>query len=245
MAIIRTYSSTQALAQAAATHIREIALEAVDDHGRFALALSGGSTPIPTYAALASSPFREDMPWEDTHVFWGDERSVPPDDEGSNYRMVHETLLEPLSLPENNVHRIRGELKPQLAAKEYEKEIRGFFNEDPPHFDLILLGMGEDGHTASLFPNTSALLSPQKSRLVLPNYIDDLDTWRITFTPRLINAAHHATFLVSGEEKAERVYQVLSGRHQPETLPAQIVKPVDGTLSWFLDEGASKYLHAS
>jgi 6-phosphogluconolactonase len=245
MAIIRTYSSTQALAQAAADHILDIALEAVDDQGGFAIALSGGSTPIPTYKILASPPFSEDMPWENTHIFWGDERSVPPDDENSNYKMVHDTLLKPLTLPEDNIHRIQGEMTPQLAAKEYEKEIRSFFAGDPPHFDLILLGMGEDGHIASLFPDSTAFLSPEKSRLVLPNYIDALDSWRITFTPRLINAASHVTFLVTGEEKAKRVYQVLSGRYRLEALPAQIVKPVDGTVTWYLDESASKFLHAS
>ncbi|MFO8036952.1 MAG: 6-phosphogluconolactonase [Anaerolineales bacterium] len=245
MAIIRTYTTREALAQAAADHILDIALEAVDDHGWFAIALSGGSTPIPTYTLLANPPFSDEMPWGNTHIFWGDERSVPPDDKDSNYKMVHDILLDPLSIPEANIHRIQGEMTPQLAAKEYEKEIRHFFPGDPPHFDLILLGMGEDGHIASLFPDSTAFLAPEKSRLVLPNYIDTLDSWRITFTPRLINAAYHVTFLVSGEEKAERVYQVLSGRYHPESLPAQIVKPVDGTVTWYLDESASKYLHAN
>lgn len=243
MAIIKTHSTPQALAQAAAAHIQDAAFEAVAEHGFFSLALAGGSTPIPTYQILSAPPYEESMPWEKTHIFWGDERSVPPDHENSNYKMARDVLLDPLSFPEDNIHRIRGELKPQEAAKEYEKEIREFFNGDPPHFDLILLGMGTDGHTASLFPGSTALLSPQKSRLVLPNYIDALESWRITFTPRLINAAFQVTFLVSGEKKAERVYQALSGRHQPDKLPAHIVNPAEGTVTWYLDAGASKYLH--
>lgn len=243
MAIIKTYSSPQALAHAAAAHIQDSAFEAVADHGFFSLALAGGSTPIPTYQILASPPYEESMPWEKTHIFWGDERTVPPNHEKSNYKMARDVLLDPLSIPEENIHRLQGELKPQEAAKEYEREIREFFNADPPHFDLILLGMGTDGHTASLFPGSTALLSPQKSRLVLANYIDALESWRITFTPRLINAAFQVTFLVSGEKKAERVYQALSSRHQPDKLPAHIVNPAEGTVTWYLDAGASKYLH--
>lgn len=243
MAIIHTVNSTTALAQAAATHIRDLVLTAVQTKGHFTLALSGGSTPLPTYQQLASPPFRDHIPWENVHIYWSDERAVAPDDEDSNFHAAYQALIEPLSLPEENIHRIPGEKKPQQAAEEYEHEIRQAVEGDPPRFDLILLGMGSDGHTASLFPHTAAVQPGDGGRLVVANYVEDLNAWRITFTPLLINAAAQITFLVSGEEKAQPVYQVLAGRHQPQKLPAQLIKPEDGTLIWFLDQDAAKYLH--
>lgn len=245
MAIIKTLSTTEELASAAANRMLELAHESVTDHGIFTVALSGGSTPLPTYELLARPPFSEQMPWEYVHIFWGDERAVPPNHENSNYRMAHEVFIDPLGLPEQNVHRIKGENQPQQAAEAYEQDIRDLVGGQPPSFDLVLLGLGEDGHTASLFPNTTAITSPTKHRLVMANYIDKLDSWRITFTPRTINAARHVLFLVSGKNKAEPVYRVLAGRHDPEAVPAQVVNPSNGTLSWYLDREAAAYLHSA
>lgn len=244
MAIIRTVSSPQELARSAALHIMGLATEAVDANGQCSIALSGGSTPIPTYHMLTESPFRDRIPWDKVHIFWSDERTVPPDDEDSNFHAAYQSFIEPLSLPESNIHRIKGEIDPPQAAEEYEREIRQVLGGNPPRFDLILLGMGADGHTASLFPKSQAVLTPKDTQLVAANYVEKLKSWRITFTPRLINAASQVTFLISGKGKSQRVYQVLAGRHQPEKLPAQLIKPEDGRLTWVLDQEAAQYLHS-
>jgi len=243
MAIIRTYPDSDILATAVADHILDTAQESVSSHGMFAIALSGGSTPLPVYQLLAQPPYSEEMPWEYVHIFWSDERTVPPGHEKSNFSAANRILIEPLSLPEQNIHRIKGEIEPQEAADEYEQDIRDLVGGQPPSFDLILLGLGPDAHTASLFPHSSALVSPPKSRLVVPNFVEKLDSWRITFTPRLINAARHVAFLVTGDEKADCVYQVLAGRHQPVNVPAQAIRPDNGALSWYLDHRAARHIH--
>jgi 6-phosphogluconolactonase len=247
MAAVETYPDAESLAQAGAEHFVTLAKAAIAAHGRFAVALSGGSTPRGLYARLASDEFSSQMDWPRVHLFWGDERCVPPDHPDSNYLLARETLIDHLPIPAENVHRIRGELEPEEAASDYEHTLRTFFappadeNEKPiPRFDLILLGMGTDGHTASLFPGSAAL--HERRRWVVAYYVDKLHAWRITVTPIVINAAIYVTFLVSGASKAERLQQVLTGPYEPDLLPAQIVKPDDGHLLWLVDAQAAAML---
>jgi len=237
----RVYPDAASLARAAAEHCVTLAAEAIAARGRFAIALSGGSTPRATYALLATEEFDARVDWSRVHVFWGDERCVPPDHPDSNYRMARQALLDKTSIPTENVHRIRGELPPDQAATAYQAELEAVLGAGG-RFDLILLGMGEDGHTASLFPGTAAL--HEQTRWVVAHYVDKLSAWRVTLTPVAINAAAHVTFLISGAGKAERLQEVLDGPHQPDVLPAQIVRPTDGRLLWLADAAAAVHVRA-
>jgi len=242
MIIINKLADLQEIAESAGEQFITLAREAIAWRGSFTVALSGGSTPQPLYRRLAEKGREGRVPWDKVFFFWGDERSVPPDHQDSNYRMARKLLLDPLEIPSENVFRIAGEKDPQDAAQAYQAVLEEFFAETPPQFDLILLGLGEDGHTASLFPQTAAVQNPDPSQLVMANFVPRLGTWRITFTPQLINAAANITFLVAGENKKQRVHQVLTGRYQPRVLPAQIIKPSDGTLTWFLDQAAGELI---
>lgn len=211
--------------------------KAVNATGRFAVALSGGSTPKGLYALLATSPCRERVPWHGVHFFWGDERCVLPDHRESNYRMVREVLLSKIPIPAENVHRMAGEKEPQIAAAEYEEEIKTVFGLSSgalPRFDLILLGLGEDGHTASLFPGSDALRETE--RLVVACYVRQLGAYRLTLTLPVLNAAAHITFLVAGQSKAAVVKQILQGNSE---LPAAKVKAAKGRLLWLLTQEAA------
>lgn len=240
MSEIRTYPDADHLARAAAEHFATLAAEAIAARGQFTVALSGGSTPRAAYALLAA----EEVDWPRVHVFWGDERCVPPDHLDSNYRLAREALLDKVPIPAENIHCIRGEINPEEAAADYERTLRSFFARHPeeptPCFDLILLGMGEDGHTASLFPGTAAL--NEQTRWVVAHYVDKLRAWRVTLTPVVINAAAHVTFIVSGAGKAERLREVLTGPYRPDTLPSQIVRPTDGRLLWLTDAAVAGLL---
>jgi len=240
MAIIQTHPSPDELAHAAAEHFAALAQEAIINHGNFSVALAGGSTPRATYEILSTIEFAQKINWELVHVFWGDERLVPPDHQDSNYRMAYEAMLKVVPIPQENIHRVYGELKPHDAARNYAEAIGDFFDPRSASFDLILLGMGDDGHTASIFPETDAVF--EESLNVLAHHIDKLESWRVTFTPRLINAAQNVTFLVSGERKARRLRQVLVGPYQPEILPSQVVRPSKGKLRWLVDEAAALHL---
>jgi 6-phosphogluconolactonase len=240
---IEVYPDAAHLARAAANHFVTLAGEAIASRGRFAVALAGGSTPRAAYALLASDEYAPRVDWSRVQVFWGDERCVPPDHLDSNYRMACEALLDHVSIPEENVHRMRGELEPTQAAAEYEYVLGALFSASSGdrkaelRFDLILLGMGDDGHTASLFPGTEAI--HEQTRRVVAHYVKKLKAWRITLTPVVINAAANVTFLVSGSGKAERLSQVLTGPYQPDVLPAQIVNPDRGRLRWLVDAAAA------
>lgn len=244
MTAVETYPDAESLAQAGAEHFVTLAQAAIAARGCFAVALSGGSTPRGLYARLATEELAAQVDWSCVYVFWGDERCVPPDHHDSNYLMARQTLLDHLPVPPENVHRIRGELEPEEAAAEYERTLRTFFflpSEKPiPRFDLVLLGMGDDGHTASLFPGSAAL--HERRRWVATQYVGKLQVWRVTLTPIIINAAAHVTFLVSGAGKAERLHQVLTGPYQPDLLPAQIIKPDGGRLLWLVDAAAAALL---
>jgi 6-phosphogluconolactonase len=245
-ASLEIFPTFERLARAAAERFVDTASEAIAANGRFSVALSGGSTPRPVYSLLASEAFAGRIDWAKVHVFWGDERCVPPDDPQSNYRTARGALLDAVPLPPENIHRIRGEDDPERAAAAYERELRTFFGTAPDGktpasgFDLVFLGMGDDGHTASLFPGSPALR--ETARWVSAQYVESVSMWRITLTPVIINAARNVIFLVSGGDKAERLREVLEEPEQPELLPAQAIKPAGGRLLWLVDEAAAARL---
>ena len=230
---VRVSPDAETLAREAARYFIEIARDAAKQRGRFAVALSGGSTPKSLYSLLASAEFRDQVPWAQTHWFWGDERCVPPDDPQSNYRMVKEALLSKAPVPPSNVHRMAGEdAEPERAARRYEQELRTFFG-GLPCLDLVLLGLGEEGHTASLFPGSPAL--EEQERWVVAPYVEKLKSHRLTLTLPVINAAANVAFLVAGAGKREILKQVTSSEGD---LPAQQVRPKRGKLVWMADEAA-------
>jgi len=240
---IRILTTPQELSEAAAGEVVEAANAAVAQRGRFTVALSGGSTPRNLHTLLATNA-RTSLPWDRMFFFWGDERHVPPTDPESNYRMAEETLLSKIPVAAANVFRIAGENPNAAAAAEaYEQTVRKFFALQPgefPRLDLILLGMGPDGHTASLFPGSTAL--QEKSRLVVANWVEKFRTSRITLTLPVLNAARCVVFLVSGTEKAAAVQAVLEGDAPGEQYPAKLVQPSDGKLIWLVDRAAASGL---
>lgn len=237
-----------ALARRAAQYFLEMTTEVVDARGQARIAISGGSTPKAAFQLLADSHqhWRAAMPWDQLDLYWVDERTVPPDHSDSNYRMTREALLNHVPLHYQHVHRIEGELEPEAAAARYESELRNSFRlegAEVPRFDLISLGMGPDGHTASLFPYTSAI--HEMGRLVVANHVPQLNTWRITLTWPVINHASSVFFLIAGADKAERVREVFLGPRDPERLPSQLIWPSSGILTLFLDKAAAALLPAT
>ena len=238
----------EAVREAAAEFARRVRT-AVQERGASAVALAGGSTPRGLYERLAAgggAPGPDPVPWGRVHLFWGDERHVPPEHPQSNYRMTLDTLLSKVPVPPANIHRIRAE-EPDAprAAAEYEQELKAFFrleSDQTPRFDLVLLGMGEDGHTASLFPGSEALRDT--SQLVAAPRIEKLGSRRITLTPRVFNNAACVMFLVTGSEKARTLRDVLEGKYEPDRLPAQIIRPLQGDLLWIVDRAAGSLLVA-
>lgn len=220
--------------------------------GQFTVALAGGSTPKGMYSLLASDAYRNRLDWSRLHVFFGDERCVPPESEYSNYRMASLALLSQVPIPPRQIYRIRGEVSPNIAAGEYEGTLLRIFGQSDeapfPRFDLILLGMGPDGHTASLFPGSAALR--EQKRWVTANDVDKFkDTptpWqRVTLTYPVINASAHVLFMVAGADKADALREVLEGAPNPDLYPSQSVRPVSGNLTWLIDQAASQKLPPS
>jgi 6-phosphogluconolactonase len=238
---LQVYADHAALSLAAAVLFSVQAQEAVQTRGRFVVALAGGNTPRGTYDILAGLPFRGEVPWDKVHVFFGDERCVPPDDLRSNQRMVREALLEHVPIPQNQIHPILCLASPEEAAGRYETILRGFFAVGPPRFDLVLLGMGEDGHTASLFPNTPAL--DEQDRWAVGVCPPTQELCRVTLTRPTINQAAVIAFLVSGEDKAATLREVQEGPHDPHRLPAQLIQPSEGQLLWLVDQAAARLLN--
>jgi 6-phosphogluconolactonase len=243
---IRTLTTPQELFAAAAEEVVRTANEAVAQRGRFTIALSGGSTPKNLYNLLATNA-RTALPWDRMFFFWGDERHVPPTDPDSNYRMADETMLSKIPVAAGNVFRMPAE-NPDAAAvaQAYEQTLRKFFQLQPgqvPTFDLILLGMGPDGHTASLFPGTAAL--QEKSRLVVANWVEKLKASRISLTLPVLNSARCVTFLVSGTDKAAVLRAVLEEDVQGEQYPSKLVRPSEGTLIWLIDRAAASQLKST
>jgi 6-phosphogluconolactonase len=226
------------LAEAAAREVADAAAEAVADRGRFCVALSGGSTPRELHRRLARSPLREAVPWKRTLFFWGDERCVPARSPRSNYRMARETLLAPLRIPPAQVFRMRGEIEPRRAAHLYRDVLAKQFGPGRPVLDLILLGLGTDGHTASLFPETRALAEDR--RAAVANWVPQRREWRLTLTYPAIRAARRVLFLVSGAEKAAVVARILKKERGHRRLPAAGVRAL--SVLWMLDEEAGSEL---
>ncbi len=226
------------LARKAAEQWIALAKAAIAASGRFAVALSGGSTPKILYALLATPEYRERIGWARVHLFWGDERCVPPDHAESNFRMTREALLSKIEIPPGNIHRIAGEQDPAAAAAEYERQLRDFFQTRAaaPRFDLILLGLGEDGHTASLFPGSTAL--QETSRWVATSYVERLRAHRLTLTLPVINAAAQVAFLISGESKKSIVREMAGSDSASANYPAAQVRPKNGRLVWFITADA-------
>ena len=233
------------LARRAAAQWVALAATAIQSRGRFTVALSGGSTPKTLYSLLATPEFREKIDWNRVHLFWGDERCVPPDHPESNYRMVREALLRKIEFPPQNIHRMAGEKDPDTAAAEYEQELRNFFQTTAPApaFDLVLLGLGEDGHTASLFPGSTML--KETTRWVATAYVERLHAHRLSLTLPVINAAAQVSFLVAGEGKSPIVKALLGKDSNPARYPAGQVRPVTGELTWFLTQDAAAEIAVS
>jgi 6-phosphogluconolactonase len=234
------YPDRESLSQAAAQLWVRQAAEAVQTRGRFSVALSGGSTPGRTYELLAQPPFTDQVPWDRTHIFWGDERCVPLDDSRSNARVAHQTFLDRVPIPESQVHPIFCHQSPEAGAAAYEAELRAFGAGAPPRLDLIFLGLGEDGHTASLFPGSAAL--EEKVRWAVPVYVPAQGFHRVTLTAPFINQAALVVFLVAGANKAMVLKEVLTGPRDPKRLPAQLISPRDGELHWLVDREAASQL---
>ena len=212
----------------------------IRDQGRYALVLSGGSTPKPIYERLAQLEVSQQLDWRKIYIFWGDERCVPPDDPQSNYLMAKETLLDHVGIPPENIFRINGELDPPDAAREYEQVIRTFFSQGEARFDTILLGLGEDGHTASLFPGTPGL--EVRDRRVVENPHPYSNTWRVTLTYPAINTARNILFLVAGKNKAQVAAESILNPDSPPNYPAKNITGSENPPFWLLDQGAAANL---
>lgn len=242
---VHVLPDTAALSRAAADEFLRAARAAIEKQGRFSVALSGGSTPKAMFALLGADEKSgtNKLPWDKLQVFFSDERHVPPDHPDSNFRMASEALLSKVPVPPANVHRVHAELDAKTAAANYETELRSVFKSpagEVPRFDLILLGLGADGHTASLFPGSAAL--KEQRALVCANWVEKFQSYRITFTFPLINAATEVLFIAVGADKAEMLRKVLRGDPSGQRYPAQEVRPTSGRLLWMVDEAAAREL---
>ena len=236
-AVIRVFEDPETLSRGAAEFIVGVAREAVAGRGRFSVALSGGGTPRRTYELLAQPHFRDEVDWARSHIFWGDERCVAPDDPRSNARLAKGALLDHVPVPAGQVHPMDCRPSPAAGAQCYEALLREFFAPGEPRFDLILLGLGENGHTASLFPGAPVLA--ETKRWVAAVYVAEQDLRRLTLTAPLINQAQAVAFLVAGAAKAAVVREVIAGPWDPKRLPAQLIRPESGQLHWLLDQASA------
>jgi 6-phosphogluconolactonase len=240
--VIQVYPDLESLSRAAAELLVMQANQAVAARGRFSVALSGGSTPRRTYELLAAPPLKGQAPWDRVHVFWGDERCVPLDDPRSNARLAQAAWLDHVPIPKDQIHPLDCSQAPAAAARHYEAQLRKFFAGRPPRLDLVLLGLGDNGHTASLFPGTPALEEKARWAAAVSLARPDLD--RVTLTAPLINQAARVVFLVAGKSKAEVLQEVLHGPRDPGRLPAQLIQPQTGDLLWLVDLAAAARLPA-
>ena len=241
----RVYDGADALSRAAAEHFLETTTSAAKANGVARVAISGGNTPKRTFELMANpaEKYLSAMPWEKTEFYWVDERTVPPDHKDSNYRMTREALLDKVPMKPGQIFRIEGELEPEQAAARYESAIRNHLRlegAEGPVFDLLALGMGPDGHTASLFPHTAAI--HELIRIAVANHVPQLNTWRVTLTSPVINEARDVFFLIAGKDKAQPLHDVLLGKYDPETLPSQLIRPRNGGLLMLLDKDAAALL---
>ena len=234
--VIKKFSDIETLSQFAAEKFVKVANQAIAERGRFLVALSGGSTPMKLYAQLANT----ELDWKLVHFFWGDERCVPADDEGNSYGQAKKVLFDKIGT--TNIHRVESDLEPAAAAQAYANTLSGFADApfDFPRFDLVLLGMGDDGHTASLFPGSPVEVTTPT--LAVTAHYQDRPANRVTLTQLVFNQAREVWFMVAGKSKAETLKNVLQGEHKPDTYPAQRIQPVDGELVWMIDEAAGSLL---
>lgn len=240
---IHAYPNKEKLVAATTESIANCMEQAIQKNGLCNMALSGGKTPGGIFSLLASNPYRDRLDWSRLHLFWGDERMVPPEHQDSNFRLVQETLLDHIKIPDENVHRMRGEIAPEEAAAEYIELLHDHFKGDLPCFDLMLLGLGEDGHTASLFPETDAVEECEKHAVAV--FVPKLDAWRVTLTLPVLNAARKILFLVSGKSKSEMVQRIISNKQPTKEIPATMVNPQSGELHWMLDSDAMVLINKS
>ena len=243
---LQTFADAEAVSQAAAREFVRCAAAVIAERGRFTVALSGGSTPKRLYQLLAEAPHKGAVDWGKLEIFWGDERSVPPDHNDSNYHTADVALLTKIPLSPERIHRMQAEREDRdAAARDYQNEIARVFKADPsgppPAFDLILLGMGPDGHTASLFPHTTAL--GETAKWVVPNYVPKFSTWRLTMSRPMINKARQVLFLVAGPDKKDPLFEVWTGPTDSARLPSQLIQP-EGQLVWYADRAAVARLTA-
>jgi 6-phosphogluconolactonase len=242
--IVLVFDSPEQVAFAASERFVECVRAAIGDHGLFSVALAGGNTPRRVYELLATEHFKSRISWSSVHLFFGDERCVPPDDPASNYGMVYAAMISKVPIPSSNVHRIIGEGDADANAQAYERELKSFFaGQSWPRFDLVLLGMGEDGHTASLFPGTEAL--KETTRWVIKTRMERAQQDRISLTIPVFNHAARAIFLVTGIDKSQRLAKVLQDRSGADRLPAQAIRPVKGSLEWLVDKAAASLLQST
>lgn len=237
---VYVFTSAGALALAGANIVLNAARAAIKARDKFVIALSGGNTPKQLYSLLATPPFKNEMPWNKTFVFWGDERCEPADSDENNSHSAKVLFLDKVNIPESNIYPVCVSLKPKKAAEVYANRIASFFRPSTPQFDLILLGLGENGHTASLFPNSNMVFKPEE--IVKEVYVTELKKYRITMTPALINQARQILFLVEGENKAGILNSVLTSDFKPDQFLAQLIKPVNSNLDWFTDKYAASLL---
>lgn len=236
---VRVFQDLDALSSAAAAVFLAASSQAILERGRCLVALSGGVTPRPLYGLLARSPYRELVDWSHLHAFWGDERMVPIEDLENSYRAAHDILLGRVPVPAENIHRMQTELDPESAAADYARVLKEYATPplNWPRFDLVLLGMGDDGHTASIFPGSP--VETDRPVIAVNAHYGDRPTSRVTLTPLVFNSARSILFLVSGKSKSKVVADVLYGKRRPEALPAQRINPVEGEVIWMLDQGAA------
>ena len=238
---IRVFNNLEELSRAAANIFVEQAAQAIQARDRFLVALNGGGTPIRLFQILATE-YRDRVDWNKVHVFWGDERCVAPDDPGSSYGQARGLLLSQVPIPDSNIHRVKGELDPKSAAEDYARILKGFADDGLtwPRFDLVYLGLGEDGHTASLFPGSPVAVA--EPVIPVTAQYQDRPANRVTLTPVVFNSAYVIVFMASGQKKAKTFAEVLSDRYNPAQYPAQRIKPDDGQLIWLVDEEAASQI---
>ena len=237
---LNIYNSKEKLSEGLASWIYDLIKSTLQSQEFFTLALSGGETPQMLYKKLASEEYNEKINWKRVHIFWGDERAVPFDDDRNNAKMAFKNLISQVSIPPAQVHKMRVDIEPLFAAKDYENVLQTYFGNTEKSFDLILLGVGDDGHTLSLFPDSAIVEETQ--HWVNAVYNKKQKMYRITLMPSIVNKASHIAFMVTGENKSEILHRIIEGRYDPSVLPAQSIKPENGELHWFLDEAAAEKL---
>ncbi len=238
---LNIYDSKEKLSEEMTSWMCDLINSTLQDQEFFTLALSGGETPQMLYKKLASEEYKEKINWKRVHIFWGDERVIPFDDDRNNAKMAFKNLINQITIPPAQVHKMRVDIEPLFAAKDYENVLQTYFGNTEKSFDLILLGVGDDGHTLSLFPGS--LVVDEKQHWVNAVYNEKQKMYRITLMPSIVNKASHIVFMVTGENKSEILYRIIEGQYEPNVLPAQLIRPENGELHWFLDKVAAEKLN--